>query len=141
MKECVQVVILNKNGKVLAVSRKHDHNDFGLVGGKVDPEDYGDIHSAIIRETREETGLRIKEKDLTSIFSMHKDGYMGHTFLCTNYEGKIETDEPHVVKWTTFDTIMMGTFGYWNKLVAESLTSMGVDFKLHDDNITYQSIH
>jgi hypothetical protein len=28
------VLLAERDGKVLAVSRKHDHNDFGLVGGK-----------------------------------------------------------------------------------------------------------
>ena len=59
MKKCTQVVILNENGEVLSVSRKHDHNDFGLVGGKVDE---GETPlEAVIRETREETGLTFSE--------------------------------------------------------------------------------
>jgi len=132
MKEAVQVVILNKDGEVLAVSRKHDHNDFGLVGGKVDEGET--LIEAIIRETKEETGLTIYKKDLIQIFSMHRDNYMGYTYLIDKYDGEIETDEPHVVKWTTFDEIIRKTFGKWNKMVAESLESMGVKFKLHDNN-------
>jgi hypothetical protein len=34
-----QVVLINPDGLVLGVSRKHDHTDFGLIGGKMDPED------------------------------------------------------------------------------------------------------
>lgn len=130
MKECVQVVILNENGEVLAVSRKHDHNDFGLVGGKVDK---GETPiQAIMRETKEETGLFIYEGGLIPIFQMHRDGYMGYTYLSKVWDGEIETDEPHIVKWTTFDEIMRGTFGKWNTLVAESLISMGRDIKMDD---------
>jgi hypothetical protein len=33
-----QVVLINPDGLVLGVS-KHDHTDFGLIGGKMDPED------------------------------------------------------------------------------------------------------
>lgn len=45
MKEAVQVVILNDEGEVLAVSRKHDHNDFGLVGGSIEyKEEKGDYY-------------------------------------------------------------------------------------------------
>ena len=125
MKQAVQVVLLNEVGEVLAVSRKDDHNDFGLIGGKVDPED-NSTEDAAIRETKEETGLDIT--NLRLIFSMHKDGYMGYTYLA-DYSGEINTNEPHVVKWTNFKTITEGSFGYWNKLVAESLSSMGINFK------------
>lgn len=55
--DAVQIVLLNKKGEVLAVSRKHDHNDFGLIGGKVDEGE--NVVEAAIRETKEETGLDI----------------------------------------------------------------------------------
>ena len=128
MKEAVQVVILNDAGYVLAVSRKHDHNNFGLVGGKVDKGE--SLEEAIIRETKEETGLDIS--NLTLVFSMHKDGYMGYTYLCGKWSGEINTEEPHIVKWSPFQRIIEGSFGKWNELVAESLTNMGVSFILHD---------
>lgn len=130
MKVAVQVVLLNEKGEVLSVSRKHDHNDAGLIGGKVDDEDKlteGDyLKYAAIRETKEETGLDIS--NLRMIFSMHKDGFMDYTYLA-DYSGEIDYDhekEPHIVKWTGFKTIMNGSFGKWNTLVAESLMSMGI---------------
>lgn len=129
VKEAVQIVLLNENGEVLAVSRKDNHSDFGLIGGKRDPEDESNIDAAI-RETKEETGLDIT--NLRMIFSMHKDGFMGYTYLA-DYSGEIDYDkekEPHVVKWTNFKTIMDGSFGKWNTLVAESLMSMGVKIKI-----------
>lgn len=131
MKEAVQVVILNDEGEVLAVSRKHDHNDFGLVGGKVD-EGETPIQ-AILRECLEETGIIIYEGGLIPIFQMHKNGYMGYTYLAKVWDGEINTDENHVVKWTSFNTIIDGTFGYWNKLVAESLLSMGKNIKYYEN--------
>jgi hypothetical protein len=63
---------------------------------------------------------------------MHKEKYMGYTYLA-DYSGEIYTDEPHVVKWTTFDEIISGTFGTWNQLVYDSLISMGVDVKLNSE--------
>lgn len=128
IKIAVQVVLLNDKGEVLAVSRKNNHNDFGLVGGKRDPEDESNTDAAI-RECKEETGLDIS--NLRMVFSMHKDNYMGYTYLA-DYSGEIDYDkekEPHIVKWTGFKTIMGGSFGKWNTLVAESLMSMGVEIK------------
>lgn len=130
MKESVQAVLLNSNGEVLAVSRKDDHSNFGLCGGKVD--DGETREEAMIRECKEESGLTIKS--MIPVFQMHKWGYMGYTYLVTDWEGEISTNEPHIVKFAPYDIVLKGSFGKWNKLVAESLISMGINFMLHDDN-------
>ena len=85
---------------------------------------------AIIRETKEETGLTIYEKDLIPIFQMHRHGYMGYTYLTDHYKGEIQTDEDHVVRWDIFNEITHSSapFGEWNRLVAESMVSMGLHF-------------
>tara|TARA_R110000851_G_scaffold47424_2_gene115175 strand:- start:18890 stop:19312 length:423 start_codon:yes stop_codon:yes gene_type:complete len=122
-----QVVILNDKGEVCLVSRKEDHSDFGLAGGKVDEgETY---EEAAIREVKEETGLDIK--NLTMIFAMHRKGRMGHTFIA-EYSGEINYDkekEPHVVKWGKMQEAVDGKFGYWNSLVRKSLESLDIKFK------------
>ena len=135
MKKTVQAIIFNKNMEVLAVSRKHDHNDFGLCGGKVDEGDYQHgiyehLEAALIREVKEETGLDINVETAEMIFAIHKDGYMGYTYLIKDWEGEIQTDEPHVVKWTYFAEIMTGSFGRYNCLVGESLNDLGIKFKM-----------
>ena len=126
IKYAVQVVLLNDKKEVLCVSRKDDHWDFGLPGGKVDPEDNDDYEAAAIRETKEETGLDIS--NLRLIYARHRDGYMGFTYLA-DWIGEIQTDEPHVVKWVEFNEVLKGSFGKWNNMVQESLISMGVKFK------------
>jgi ADP-ribose pyrophosphatase YjhB (NUDIX family) len=51
----VTALILSDTNKVLSVSRKDDHEDFNLPGGKLDP---GETPAeAIVRELEEETGL------------------------------------------------------------------------------------
>ncbi len=129
MKYSVQAIILNDNGEILAVSRKTDHNDFGLIGGKVDTEDVS-LESALRREVYEETGLSIDIKTMELAFAIHKDGYMGYTYLIKDWSGTIQTDEPHIVKWTYFAEIITGSFGRYNSLVGESLNDMGIKFKM-----------
>jgi hypothetical protein len=120
-----QVVILNKDGLVLGVSRKTDHNDFGLPGGKMEDIDNNDPMTTAIRETKEETGLDVS--NLRLIFAIHKSGNMGNTYLA-DYDGEINHDEPHVVKWVPFQLLINGSFGRYNQMVSESLDSMGIKY-------------
>lgn len=133
MKYSVQAVIFNDKREVLAVSRKTDHNDFGLAGGKMDPED-ASLEDALHREVMEETGLDIDMDTAELIFAIHKDGFMGYTYLIKDWCGEINYNEPHVVKWTNFHTILVGSFGRYNRLVSDSLKDMGVNFKLMPDS-------
>lgn len=121
-----QVVLINKEGLVLGVSRKDDHNDFGLPGGKMDPEDNNDPMVTAIRECKEETGLDVS--NLTLVFAIHKDGNMGFTYLA-EYSGEINYDEPHLVKWIPFELLINGRFGKYNEMVSESLDSMGIKYR------------
>ncbi len=131
MKGTVQVVLINPDGYTLGVSRKDNHNDFGLIGGSLEDFDATPEEGAI-RETLEETGLKIS--NLRMIYAKSKGGRMGYTYLA-DYSGEIDYDkekEPHVVKWTTFDELIKGKFGEWNKQVFQSLIDLGINVKLTD---------
>ncbi len=125
-----QVVLLNKEGLVLGVSRKNDHSDFGLAGGKMEDIDNNDPMATAIRECKEETGLDVS--NLRLIFAIHKSGNMGYTYLA-DYEGEINHNEPHLVKWVPFQLLINGSFGRYNKMVSESLTSMGIKYQISID--------
>ena len=124
------VVLINEKGLVLGVSRKNDHSNFGLPGGKMDEEDNNDPMLTAIRETKEETGLDVY--DLELIFAIHKSGNMGHTYLA-KYKGEISSDEPHAVEWLPFQRMINGGFGRYNQLVSESLTDAGIKYQLDID--------
>tara|TARA_Y100000389_G_scaffold112722_1_gene109788 strand:+ start:2951 stop:3343 length:393 start_codon:yes stop_codon:yes gene_type:complete len=124
IKYSVTAVILNGKGQVLAVSRKDNHNDFGLIGGWVDTKD-DSLEMALCREIKEETGLIVKPTNLLQVLSMNRGGNMSYSYYVKDYEGEIETDEPHIVKWTDFEEIKNGSFGYWNTLVEMSVNNFG----------------
>lgn len=128
-----QVVLINEEGLILGVSRKDNHTDFGLPGGKMDPEDNNNPITTAIRECKEETGLDIS--DLQLVFAIHKSGNMGHTYLA-KYSGEINHNEPHVVKWVPMQVLINGCFGRYNEMVSESLTSMGIPFQMDIDEET-----
>jgi len=125
MEKTAQVVLINKEGMILGVSRKNDHNDMGLIGGKMDPEDNDDPIQTAIRECREETGLSIT--NLRLIFAIHKGGNMGYTYLA-DYSGEINHNEPHIVSWLPMEVLVRGSFGRYNQLVAESLDDLGINY-------------
>jgi len=122
----VSIVLINDEGKILGVSRKHDHTVMGLVGGKVDPEDNFDLIAAAIREAKEETGLDIH--DLEVVYASHWGNRMQWTFLA-KWTGEIHTDEPHVVKWIDTKTLMQGSFKEYNLEVLASLNEIGINIK------------
>ena len=128
-----QVVLINEEGLVLGVSRKDNHSDFGLPGGKMDPEDNENPMVTAVRECMEETGLIVS--DLQLVFAIHKSSNMGYTYLA-KYSGEINHNEPHVVKWVPFQVLINGCFGRYNEMVSESLTSMGVPFQMDIDEET-----
>lgn len=51
----------------LSISRRNDFTQWGVPGGKVDPGE--DAITALIRETFEELGIRVRAEDLVPIFS------------------------------------------------------------------------
>jgi 8-oxo-dGTP pyrophosphatase MutT (NUDIX family) len=128
MKKVVNAVILNEMGQVLAVSRKDDHTVFTLPGGKVDPEDGDDMVVALRRELREETGLELSDIELIDC-SPYRD-YMQYTYLA-KCSGTIHTNEPHVVKWTVYSTIIDGCFGDYNLYLANILKEKGIRFAMN----------
>ena len=134
----VSIVLINNDKQILGVSRKYDHTDMGLVGGKVDKEDFINLRfipqdknlhlmaaliKAAIRETKEETGLDIF--DLEVIYSTNWDDRMQWTFLA-NWRGEIHTNEPHAVKWINTEILKQGGFWEYNKEVLKSLNTKGI---------------
>lgn len=117
-------VIYNELNQVLCVSRKTDHTDFGLPGGKMEDEDMSDPRFAACRETEEETGIVLLPSDLTLVYACHHDGFMTYTYMANKHYGEINHNEPHIVKWGSFQDLIAGSFGEYNKNVLDSISDM-----------------
>lgn len=104
------------DGKILAVSRKDNHEDFGLPGGKVDGDEPGWL--TVVREVQEETGLLVMGVNSKPIFT---DGdsltgkYLVETYLVEELYGEINTSEPGKVAWVGWEDLFRGSFGNYNR--------------------------
>ena len=117
----VSLLVLRQDGKILAISRKDNENDFGLPGGKVDRGETAE--AAIIREAREETGLLIYM--VTPVFTRICRGevdYLNITFASTEYINapKQQKGEGRLA-WIPFRLLYFGSFGPYNAHMMRSL--------------------
>lgn len=122
MEHTASLLIENEYGEYLCVSRKTDHNQFGLAGGKGEAGETP-IETAI-RETYEETGVVISNKKLNPILIRECGGYKSYSYhvMVTKSDIIINHNEPHVVKWGTKEDLLNGPFGEYNKIMFETLS-------------------
>ena len=91
-KPTVDAVILDKDSIILIRRKKFPFKNFwALPGGFIE---YGEkAENAIIREVKEETGLKVKIKKLVGVYSDPKRDPRGHTisttYLCKIVDGKL----------------------------------------------------
>lgn len=106
--------LLFHNNKILSVSRKSNHNDFNLFGGKLENDETWE--EALIRECYEETGYSINI--IPIYYEAMCDDTLVRTYICVAKESYSELDYPEkdlaVVKYLPPSALTEGAFGEYN---------------------------
>jgi mutator protein MutT len=103
--------IFQKNGKILLMRRSKIKGDnFGFIGGHVDPGE--SPVNALIREIKEEVGLRVKARhlSLTKVIYRGKDDIqkIHLVFVAKRWKGTPKNLEPRLckfIKWYPLDDL------------------------------------
>lgn len=119
------VALFLQDGKVLSISRKTDHNDLGLPGGKIEPGD-ASPEAACRREVEEEADVNIIE--MLHIFD-HLDRVEGseqrpcRCYQVTSWEGTPTSKEGAWVGWVPIERLLEPscTFREYNRALFISL--------------------
>src|SRR5260221_13705829 len=93
--------LIFRDGKVLAVSRKDNPNDFGFPGGKSEENEMTTETS--IRELIEETGLyptSLSDKNIHLVYAGEDGhGYIAYTYLMDDVAGEKYKNKAWKNKW------------------------------------------
>lgn len=115
MKFCSCVLILNSNNQILSVSRKDNHDDWGLPGGKLD--DNESFIEAAIRETFEETGYNIKIIDEFNYFESKDSDFLVRTYrakILDECPKPISVKETGLVAYKNISELLVNSFSEYN---------------------------
>ncbi|MEL6837393.1 MAG: NUDIX domain-containing protein [Bacteroidota bacterium] len=104
-------VILYDHGRILLLKQtKPNGGNYTLVGGTVEQEEFA--MAALIRESQEEAGIILEEKDLKLVHVMHKrsenEHRIGLYFRASRWEGKLRAREKEKFKaahWFDLDNL------------------------------------
>lgn len=116
------VMLIIKDGLILAISRRHNKDIFGLPGGKFDDGSDNTPLDTAIRETFEETNILVHDAEF--IYERIELGdspngvdFSSYAYYATNWEGEPQNSEEGVVKWLTAEelTSTKAAFGDYNR--------------------------
>ena len=143
-KKAVSMLTVSRAQKILVVSRRNDHNDFGLIGGKKDDSD-SSLESAAAREFTEETGLtnfRIGREVFNKFTGeFHDVTFLTHletdVFDMRSANKKLIEAGEGIMAWKDWDTLYQGTFGEYNRQINKTWYEIN---RLEQDRMYYNRL-
>ncbi len=101
-------LLLEKDGKFLFLKRQNTgyrDGDYGMPSGHL--EDGESLDECIIRETKEEIGIDVKDVEMMVVVHTHDD-YLDFMFKATEWDGEIQNCEEEKcaeMKWFGLDEL------------------------------------
>lgn len=123
-RHAVCCLLMRESGEILAISRGDDTNEWGMPGGKVEPNE--SLEVAVVRETYEETGVVIAAPQ--SVYTAFVPGESN--FICTTFVAHIVAQAPDAprsvpyegeVGWAHPAVLARGPFGEYNRALFDHL--------------------
>ena len=123
-------LFLENNGKILFLLRQNTgycDGDYSVPSGHVEAGEL--LTDAVIRETEEETGIRVKREDLRLVHTMYRGKHdetgerADFFFVADRWEGEPENREPlkcAEVRWFLKDALPSNII-HFEKLALESI--------------------
>lgn len=101
----VLALVVDTDGDVLAITRRNCADDWGLIGGKVDP---GETPTqALIREVREEAGIEVQEDDIMRVFTRDENTSPCWTYFVKSFKGSPRAMENGFkVRWISREELL-----------------------------------
>jgi 8-oxo-dGTP diphosphatase len=118
-------LILYDQGKILLLKQtKPNGGNYTLVGGNVEEVEFA--KASLVRESREEAGIELKEKDLSLVHVLHKRTSSNHRivlyFKAYRWEGELharERDKFKAAEWFEIDNLPKNLTGTVRHVLKE----------------------
>jgi len=116
-------VLLINDDKVLGVARRDTEDQWGLPGGKLEPGET--LEDCGVRETYEETGLKLDPAKLSFVYKAQDGPFTVYTFMYNGeVSGKFRQMDAGPVDWVTWKEMFEGPFGVYNRSLFLKLVEL-----------------